>query len=98
MTGRTLHGHDTGNGSNGQGEVPTSCTRDSVHQALWDAYEWTSLTVFRKEVCRLWRKALKRRSQKHRLTRDRMKRLVDRWLPPARVCHPYPLARVGVIT
>ena len=57
-----------------------------------------SLSAFRKEVGRRWWKALKRRSQKHRLTRDRMKRLVDRWLPPARVCHPYPLARVGVIT
>jgi hypothetical protein len=26
-----------------------------------------------------------------------MKRLMDRWLPLARVCHPYPLVRFGVI-
>jgi group II intron reverse transcriptase/maturase len=57
-----------------------------------------SLSVFRKEIGRLWEIVLKRRSQKHRLTWDRMKRLVDRWLPPVRVCHPYPLVRVGVIT
>jgi group II intron reverse transcriptase/maturase len=57
-----------------------------------------SISAFRQEVGRLWWKALLRRSQKHRLPWERMKRLVDRWLPPARVCHPYPLVRVGVIT
>ena len=57
-----------------------------------------SVSAFRKEVCWLWLKVLKRRSQKDRLNWDKMKRLVDRWLPPARVCHPYPLDRVGVIT
>lgn len=29
---------------------------------------------------------------------DRMRRLIDRWLPPARTCHPYPLRRMGVLT
>jgi|HubBroStandDraft_1064217.scaffolds.fasta_scaffold122733_2 hypothetical protein len=24
--------------------------------------------------------------------------LIDRWLPPVRICHPYPLRRLGVIT
>ena len=57
-----------------------------------------SVAAFRKEVCWLWAKVLKRRSQKHRLTWERMKRLIDRWLPVARVCHPYPLVRFGVIT
>ncbi len=28
----------------------------------------------------------------------RMKRYIDRWLPPARICHPYPLVRFGVVT
>ena len=58
----------------------------------------SSVSAFRKEVCKLWWKVLKRRSHKHRLVWDRMKRLMDRWLPPARVCHPYPLVRLGVIT
>jgi len=57
-----------------------------------------SISVFRKEVCRLWRKVLRRRSHKHHLTWDRMKRLVASWIPPARICHPYPLVRFGVIT
>ena len=57
-----------------------------------------SVAAFRKEVCWLWRKVLRRRSQKHHLTWERMKRLINRWLPGARVCHPYPLVRFGVIT
>jgi RNA-directed DNA polymerase len=57
-----------------------------------------SVAAFRKEVCWLWSKVLKRRSQKHNLTWERMKRLIDRWLPVTRVCHPYPLVRFGVIT
>jgi len=57
-----------------------------------------SVAAFRKEVCWLWSKVLKRRSQKHHLTWERMKRLIDRWLPVTRVCHPYPLVRFGVIT
>jgi RNA-directed DNA polymerase len=57
-----------------------------------------SVAAFRMEVCWLWAKVLKRRSQKHSLTWERMERLIDRWLPVARVCHPYPLARFGVIT
>jgi group II intron reverse transcriptase/maturase len=58
----------------------------------------SSLSAFRKEIGRLWCKVLRRRSHKHSLAWDRMKRLMDRWLPLARVCHPYPLVRFGVIT
>jgi hypothetical protein len=57
-----------------------------------------SVAAFRKGVCWLWSKVLKRRSQKHNLTWERMKRLIDRWLPVTRVCHPYPLVRFGVVT
>lgn len=57
-----------------------------------------ALGAFRLAVGRLWWRALLRRSQKHRLPWQRMTRLVDRWLPPARICHPYPLVRLGVVT
>jgi group II intron reverse transcriptase/maturase len=56
------------------------------------------IKAFHKEVCRIWMKVLRRRSQKHNLKWDRMKRLIAKWLPPARVCHPYPEPRFGVIT
>jgi RNA-directed DNA polymerase len=57
-----------------------------------------ALALFRFQVGRLWHRALSRRSQNGRVRWDRMQRLIRRWLPPARVCHPYPLRRLGVIT
>jgi RNA-directed DNA polymerase len=57
-----------------------------------------ALHVFRFQVGWLWHRALSRRSQKGRLLWDRMRRLIDRYLPPAYICHPYPLRRLGVIT
>ena len=57
-----------------------------------------ALAPFRSQVGRLWHRALARRSHKGRVRWDRMNRLIARWLPPARICHPYPLRRLGVIT
>jgi RNA-directed DNA polymerase len=57
-----------------------------------------ALRLFRFQVGWLWHRALSRRSQNGRVLWDRMRRLIDRWLPPARICHPYPLRRLGVIT
>jgi len=57
-----------------------------------------ALRTFRFEVIGRWHRVLSRRSQKGRITWDRMKRLVARYLPVARVYHPYPLRRLGVIT
>jgi hypothetical protein len=50
------------------------------------------------QVSRLWHRALSRRSQNGRVAWNRMYRLIDRWLPPPRICHPYPLRSLGVIT
>lgn len=59
-----------------------------------------AIGIFRHTVGWLWHRALKRRSHyaRRRLKWDRMKRIIDRWLPPARICHPYPLQRLGVST
>ena len=57
-----------------------------------------AITRFRLAVVRLWRRSLARRSQRSRMTWERMNRIASRWLPPARICHPYPLKRLGVIT
>lgn len=57
-----------------------------------------ALYIFRFQVGHLWHRTLSRRSQNGRIRWDRMRRLIDRWLPPARICHPYPLRRLGVIT
>lgn len=57
-----------------------------------------ALRTFRFQVGRLWHRTLSRRSQNARVLWDRMRRLIARWLPPARIHHPYPLRRMGVIT
>jgi hypothetical protein len=46
----------------------------------------------------LWWRALRRRSQKHRLSWTRMRHYLDRWLPPARICHPWPSQRLASMT
>jgi hypothetical protein len=45
-----------------------------------------------------WRRMLRRRSQNGRMPWERMKRLIDRWLPPARLRHPLPDVRFSVMT
>lgn len=57
-----------------------------------------ALHTFRRQVGWIWKRSLQRRSQRRHLNWQRMFRHIDRWLPPARVCHPYPLKRLGVIT
>jgi len=57
-----------------------------------------AIGAFRTQLTRHWFKALRRRSQKHRLTWARMKRLESRWLPPARIVHPYPEVRFAATT
>jgi len=57
-----------------------------------------SLGSFRFQVARYWYRTLRRRSQRKRLTWERMYRLIDCWLPRPRLHHPYPLRRLGVIT
>ncbi len=52
-----------------------------------------AVAAFRTQVTRHWHRALQRRSQRSRLDWKRMNRLADRWLPPARVMHPFPDAR-----
>jgi group II intron reverse transcriptase/maturase len=57
-----------------------------------------AISAFHRHVGRLWLHALRRRSQRHRLTWTRMERLTARWLPPARILHPYPEVRFDVRT
>ena len=57
-----------------------------------------AITTFRYRVTQLWLRALRRRSQRHRMTWKRIGRLAARWLPPARIVHPWPVARFDAIT
>jgi len=52
-----------------------------------------ALNALRYQLTVLWFKALRRRSQRHRLTWERMSRLAARWLPAVRILHPWPEVR-----
>jgi RNA-directed DNA polymerase len=57
-----------------------------------------AVRAFRTQVTRHWRAALRSRSQRDHLNWTRMNRLAARWLPPARILHPYPDERFHVRT
>jgi hypothetical protein len=56
------------------------------------------LSAFKYQVYCLWFRTLRRRSQRHRISGERMNRLADRWFPRDRVVHPYPEQRLRVMT
>ncbi|NBU71877.1 MAG: group II intron reverse transcriptase/maturase [Bacteroidetes bacterium] len=55
-----------------------------------------ALGAFRFHVTNLWRRTLRRRSQKDGFTWERMTKLAEDWLPPARILHPWPDQRFDV--
>lgn len=57
-----------------------------------------ALHNFHHRVSCLWRRALGRRSQRGYVTWKRMRRLIARWLPEPRLCHPFPSRRRPVMT
>ena len=58
---------------------------------------WQAVDAFRRELCRSWLRALRRRSQKARkLTWETFKKVVRRWIPSVKVVHPYPNQRLCV--
>ena len=55
-----------------------------------------ALETFHHYVTDLWRRSLQRRSQKDRMTWERMAMLANDWLPKPRILHPWPNARFAV--
>ena len=55
-----------------------------------------ALRAFRYHVTNLWRRALLRRSQRHRMTWERIAKIADAWLPKPRILHPWPSQRFAV--
>jgi len=56
-----------------------------------------AMDSFRSLINKAWIKALRRRSQKARnLTWEKHKRWIERWIPKARIVHPYPNQRLCV--
>jgi RNA-directed DNA polymerase len=55
------------------------------------------LQLFRWRLGWIWWRALSRRSQRSSISMDRLYRLINRWIPIARVLHPYPMQRFDAI-
>src|SRR5437660_1853668 len=55
-----------------------------------------ALSAFRYHVTCLWRRSLRRRSQKDASTWKRVTRLADDWLPKPKILHPWPHQRFAV--
>jgi RNA-directed DNA polymerase len=55
-----------------------------------------SLSAFRSHVIRMWLRSLRRRSQRHTMPWERMNRIIDAWIPPAVIRHPWPSQRFDV--
>jgi group II intron reverse transcriptase/maturase len=55
-----------------------------------------AMAAFRKEVVRLWKQSLERRSQRSCIPWERINRLTQKWLPYPHICQPYPAQRLGV--
>ena len=57
-----------------------------------------ALRAFRERLIRHWLQTLRRRSQKSRMSWERMGLLADRWLPQPRILHPWPEQRFAAST
>jgi group II intron reverse transcriptase/maturase len=55
-----------------------------------------ALSAFRQHVTDLWRRTLRRRSQRDGTTWDRIAKLADDWLPKPHILHPWPSQRFAV--
>lgn len=55
-----------------------------------------AIGAFRHHVTELWRRTLRRRSQKDGMTWERIKKIADTWLPKPRILHPWPEQRFAV--
>jgi hypothetical protein len=78
------------------------CWLASVLQGHYNYYavpdNSEALRGFRGRVIRHWLQALRRRSQKDRVTWERIYRLAARWLPQPRILHPWPDRRFDAKT
>ena len=80
-----------------QGQWLASVVRGHcAYYAVPGNYE--AVDAFHEEAVKHWYRALRRRSQRTSLTWERMSRLEARWLPPAKITHPWPNVRFDANT
>ena len=79
---------------NGSQEIGATTTAASVLDHKHKNAQ--ALVAFRHHVTDLWRRTLRRRSQKDGITWARMTKLADDWLPKPTILHPWPSDRFAV--
>jgi group II intron reverse transcriptase/maturase len=80
-----------------QGQWLASVVRGHcAYYAVPGNYE--AVDAFHEEAVKHWYRALRRRSQRTSLTWERMSRLEARWIPPAKITHPWPNVRFDAKT
>ena len=57
---------------------------------------YASLDAFRYHLNVAWLRSLRRRSQRHTMTWERMQLHIERWMPKAKILHPWPEERFHV--
>ena len=57
-----------------------------------------AIGAFRYWIAKTWYRILRKRSQRNRMTWERMGKIIAQWLPPARILHPWPDQRFAVMT
>jgi hypothetical protein len=59
---------------------------------------WDAFGAFRTQIVRTWYRTIRRRSQKSHITWKHMSNIESKWLPKARILHPWPEQRFASIT
>src|SRR5690349_18441631 len=57
---------------------------------------FSALVAFRRHVIEIWRRTLKRRSQRDKTTWRRIREIANAWLPKPKILHPWPSERFAV--
>ena len=57
---------------------------------------FSALVAFRHRVIEIWRRTLKRRSQRDKTTWQRIREIANAWLPKPKILHPWPSERFAV--
>jgi group II intron reverse transcriptase/maturase len=57
---------------------------------------YNDMNDFRNAISENWIQVLRRRGQKRLITWEKMRKLIDYWLPRPQICHKYPNERFGV--
>ena len=57
---------------------------------------FAALVAFRRRVIEIWRRTLKRRSQRDKTTWQRIREIANAWLPKPKILHPWPSKQFAV--